>query len=292
MLSEQVQTDKEKHKVKSEPKYRKSLNKDQLSVLELLYEYRFGNSEHIARYFNKTSPKHIQKRLRILEDQKLIGKRYDSSYKLRGKPAAYYLQPKGARTMMHYSPPPDDEPLNVKGLYKNKTVSENFITYCLCIFGAYLSLRSTYGSKLSFFTKNDLNYKPYDYFPNPLPSAYLRLQTGTNEDDDKMFFLDVFLDNTPFFILIRRIKKYLQYAGSGDWVNKDIPTVLMACETNSTQKRLWKRLVRELNDSYEKVTFATTTISLLTNNPAKAKIWRKVEGHNWEDTELISLVEL
>src|SRR5437667_6662229 len=82
---------------KPKPKYRKKLNEEQVEVLQMLYRFRFASSEQIAQFQAKPGAKAIQKRLKILEDQGLIAKRYDKSYKLQGKPAAYYLTPTGAR---------------------------------------------------------------------------------------------------------------------------------------------------------------------------------------------------
>ncbi|HSW77540.1 MAG TPA: replication-relaxation family protein [Candidatus Chromulinivoraceae bacterium] len=84
---------------KPEPKYRKKLNEEQVAVLQLLWRFRFASSEQIAKYQQKPNGKAVQKRLKIPEDQSLIAKRYDKSYKLQGKPAAYYLTPHGARML-------------------------------------------------------------------------------------------------------------------------------------------------------------------------------------------------
>jgi SOS-response transcriptional repressor LexA len=69
-----------------------------------LYKFRFGSSDLIAKRFNKPSGKYVQKRLHILEDQGYIARRYDKSYKLQGKPAAYYLLPSAARLLQAQQP--------------------------------------------------------------------------------------------------------------------------------------------------------------------------------------------
>jgi hypothetical protein len=99
---------------KPEPKYRKKLNEEQIAVLQLLWRFRFASSEQIATYQQKTNSKAVQKRLKILEVQDLIAKRYDKSYKLRGRPAAYYLTPNGARMLAVHKPRKEDEPINIK----------------------------------------------------------------------------------------------------------------------------------------------------------------------------------
>ncbi len=264
--------------VKHKPKYRKKLNQEQLQVLELLYKFRFASSEQIARNSNKKSNKYVQKRLKILEDQALIAKRYDKSYKLKGKPAAYYLLPKGARALADLDNRDEDEPINIKAIYKEKNVSENFIAHCLNILSAYLQLISQYGPKLQFYTKSDLKYEQYDYFPQPLPGAYLRLKIDSGE---KQFFLDIFEDTQPYFVLVRRVKKYFSYTGSGDWATTDseLPTILLVSPNTSVQKRLRKKLARELRESWEDdILFATTTLQeLLESSEVKGKVWRPID---------------
>src|SRR6266545_4953701 len=195
---------------KPEPKYRKKLNKEQVAILQLLYRFRFASSEQIAKHQEKKSNKFIQKRLKILEDQDLIAKRYDKSYKLKGKPAAYFLLPEGARTLANYGNRRPDEPVNMKRIYKEKDVSEGFIEHSKNVLDIYLALKTLYPKqgKLGYFTKSQLNYEKYDFFPTPLQDAYIHLKASTS---DRHFFLDIFEDSQPFFVLIRRIKKYLDY---------------------------------------------------------------------------------
>ena len=124
-------------------KYRRPLNDDQLYVLELLFRFRFGDSAMLATCFDKPSSKSVQKRLKILEDQGYIAKRYDKSYKLLGKPAAHYLLPKGAKLFRAHIEKPDDIPDQaIKNRYKDKDASDKFINHSFGIFNVYLKLHS------------------------------------------------------------------------------------------------------------------------------------------------------
>lgn len=265
---------------KPEPKYRKKLNEEQLAVLNLLYTFRFASNEHIARYQKKPNSKHVQKRLKILEDQEYIAKRYDKSYKLKGKPAAYYLLPKGARALIALDDRDENEPINIKRIYKDKDVSEGFIQHSLNILAAYLALSALHGDKLDFFTKSDLKYEQFEFYPQLLPDAHVRVSA---KDGDKNFFLDIFEDSQPFFVLIRRIKKYLEYAGSGDWPEEPLPTILVVVENKSVHKRLRKRIAQELRDSYEEVTFATARLEYLLNAEYKGKVWFPIDEDDPEE---------
>lgn len=267
--------------IKPEPKYRKKLNHEQLAVLNLLYAFRFASNEQVAKYQEKPNNKHVQKRLKILEDQGFIAKRYDKSYKLKGKPAAYYLLPKGARALVALDDRGEDEPINIKRIYKDKDVSEGFIQHCLNLLSVYLSLDSLYGNKLDFFTKSDLKYEQFEFYPQPLPDAHFRIST---KNSDESVFLDIFEDSQPFFVLIRRIKKYLEYAGSGEWPEEGMPTILIVVENKSVHKRLRKRITKELRDSYEEVAFATTQLDYLLDAEYKGKVWLPID-ENGDDVE-------
>jgi len=274
-----------------EPKYRKRLNKEQLAVLNLLLDFRFASSELIALSSGKKTNKHVQKRLKILEDQDYIAKRYDKSYKLRGKPAAYYLRPKGAQALIQFTKRDPDLPVNIKRIYKDKDVSEGFIQHCLNILSTCLTLRATYGNRVEWFTKSRLSYEHYDYFPQPLPDLCLRLTTKGHE---QYFFLDIFEDTQPFFVLVRRIKKYLEYADSDEWIEDEMPIFLFVVANKSVHKRLRKRLAKELSESYEEVTYATTRIEYATNQTYKDEIWLLIDedGDDPDDApEPVTLAE-
>lgn len=98
---------------------------------------------------------------------------------------------------------------------------------------------------------------------------------------DGYFFLDIFEDNQPFFVLIRRIRKYLEYAGSGEWSRYDedggLPTILFVVQNKSVHKRLRKRPAKELRDSYEEVSFATTKLEYLLDSEYKGKVWFSID---------------
>jgi len=238
----------------SEQKHRKKLNTEQLEVLELLYKFRFGSNDLIARYFGKKDRSFVFKRLTILLERGLIGKRFESSYRIQGKPAAYYLLPAGARALQESRP---DKVINIKAIYKDKTISEDFIQYCLDMFGLYCQLKAQYGESLKFLTKGQL--VKYDYFEDFLPSAYIHLDIDGSEKD---FFLEYLQSSKPFFTALRRLKQYVDYAESGEWeagTESDFPKILLVCDNTSLQKRLIKKAPRILEDADDEFRFFITS---------------------------------
>lgn len=280
---------------KPEPKYRKRLNEEQVAVLQLLWRFRFASSEQIAKYQAKPNSKAIQKRLKILEDQELIAKRYDKSYKLQGRPAAIYLTPHGARALAANKPRKPDEPINIKRIYKDKEASEGFIEHCKNVLDVYLALKALYPAKgkFDYFTKTQLSYEKYDFMPSPLQDACIRIKTSKGE---RYFFLDVFEDSQPFFVLIRRIKKYLDYASSSEWSRYDedgeLPTILLVVQNKSVHKRLRKRLAYELRESYEEISFATTRLEHILNPNYKGTVWFAIDEDGDDPDEPLEAVKL
>lgn len=255
---------------KNNPKYRWPLNDDQLEILELLYKFRFGSNNLIAEYFGKNHRAFASNRLKVLEEQGFIGKRFDSSYRIQGKPAAYYLRADGARKLQERRDNKDE--VNIKSIYKDKTVSEGFIWHSLNIFAAYNQLKARYGSKLDYFTKSDL--ASYQHFPKPLPDVFLSLEI---KDTTKHFFMELIENSKPFFTAVRTIKKYIDYKQSGNWAltEADFPVILFVCDSTSWQKQLQKQIVKMLSKTLiDDLVFAATTKEELKHVKDNQKIWQ------------------
>ncbi len=245
---------------KIEAKHRRKLNEEQVQVLELLYKFRFGTNDLFAQYFGKKDRSFVFKRLKILQDQGLIGKRFEPSCRLQGKPAAYYLLPDGARRLPEYRDTDDTDVINVKGIYKDKSVSEQFATRCLDIFALYNQLRQPYDNELVFLTKSDL--AAYDYFPKQLPDTYLRFEM---EEGDKEFFLLIHYSHQQFFAAIRRLQYYIKYAESGDWdeAETEFPAIVMVFESSSDQKRFHKKVSRIMREASDDILLCTALLGNL-----------------------------
>lgn len=236
----------------------RKLNEGQLETLKILYKFRFGSAKLIANYFNKNRGEFVHNRLQILRDLKLINKRFNGNYRLKGKPASYCLSPSGARAIQEHLDL--DEPINLKTIYANKTVSEPFIEHCLSIFEIFNSLRSQHDDDLKFFTKIELSSEKYDYFPKPLPDVFSSI-SGL-DGQPKRFFIEVIEDSLQAFVVKKLIKKYLDYEESGEWAatGKDFPTVLFVCKSQKTQKKVQKHFEKAIKDSWsDEIEFVVTT---------------------------------
>lgn len=276
----------EASKNKPAVKYRRPLNKQQIRTLHLLYWYRFCTSKQLAHSLKKPSPKAIQNKLQILEDQGFIGKRYDRSYKLAGRPAEYFITPKGARALEATQPNTTNH-WATKVLYKNKTVSDDFLRHTVAVTDASQRLRAVYGNKVEILTKSYTTQ--FDSYPTWTPDLHIKIPAH-GEIPAKHYFVDIWDGTKPFFVAVRKTRNYVSFKESGDWKeDEQFPAILAICESTQLQKKLNRQMKRILNDAWDdEFIFATTTKQQLyeATKPTD-KIWSKVDAD--DGPELVSL---
>jgi DNA-binding PadR family transcriptional regulator len=276
-------------KNKPEAKYRRPLNDQQITVLHSLYWYRFCTSKQLAVTLKKANHKAIQNKLQILEDQGLIGKRYDKSYKLAGRPAEYLITPKGARAL-ETAKPNTTNTWATKCLYKNKTVSDDFVKHCIAIRETGIHLFDLYSEPeahtLQRITKTYM--VQFSTYPAWTPDLYLQYHPTKNTTYH--YFLDIWDGTKPFFVSVRKTRNYVNFKESGDWQeDTPFPAILAICEDTYAQKKLNRQMRRILSDAWDdELIFATTTKQLLAEATKPTdKIWARIDAD--DDADLKSL---
>jgi len=237
----------------------------------------------------KSSHKAIQAKLQILEAQGLIGKRYNKSYKLAGRPAEYFITPKGARAL-EAAKPGTTNPKTTKSLYKNRTVSDDFLRHCTAIRETaqrFIALYSDQAArKLQPFTKTYM--VQHSTYPTWTPDLYLQYHPTKNTTQH--CFVDIWDGAKPFFVTVRKTQNYIKFKEEGEWYDDiPFPAILAVCEDKKAQTKLNRQMKRILNDAWDdELIFATTTKQLLyeAEKPTE-KIWSKVDPD--DDVELTSL---
>lgn len=277
-------------------KYRRPLNPQQLKTLHLLYWYRFCTAKQLARSLDKSSHKAIQNKLQILEAQGFIGKRYDTSYKLVGRPAEYFITPKGVRVLEKAKPNTTNQ-WATKSLYKNKTVSGDFLRHCVTVTEVSQRLRAIYGdsNKLRRFSKSYM--AEFSHYPQWTPDLHLEIP-GKGETPAKHYFVDIWDGTKPFFVSVRKARNYVNFKDSGgkdgtEWQeDEQFPAILAICQNEQTQKKLNRQMRRILDEQWdEELVFATTTRQQLmeATKPAQ-KVWLQI--HSDEEPTKRSLNQL
>jgi hypothetical protein len=241
---------------------RKTLNKKQLQILYLLYKFRFGTTELFTKcQSNKVSRQYVNKRLSILCGQEYIGRKYDGSYRLAGKPAVYYLLPKGIKLLRQR--PDDFNPKILKNISNDYRAGVRFSDHSIQVFNAYCYLKARYGENLKYFTTSYLKLPQYDYFPQPLPDAYVSL----NGESSSHYFLEYFESITPFFVIKKRLKYYVSYAEDNLWPKSTmLPTIVIVCDTESLQKRVEIEIRKSIERTWKDLVIVAVTMTELDNS--------------------------
>ena len=248
------------------PKYRRPLNDKQLYLLKLIYKFRFVTIPLISASQGKPETSVIHDRLERLRQLRYIGRNYDGTYRLQNKPANYFLLGAGIRVLSEHT---SLSPKVLHSTYGDKAASEQFTMRNLALFAVYNHLRSNYGTNLQYFAKSELVSPDYDYFPQPLPDAYIRLK---NQAGAKEFFLNYVETTRPFFATTSKLKKYIEYAENATWSeNSELPTILIVCEVLALERRLHKQLPRL--PGVGELEILTTTKDRLKSSSKGDEIW-------------------
>lgn len=252
-------------------KARRPLNTNQLDTLKLIYRFRFVTTELIAHRKNKKRDAVTNTHMRVLYEQGYIGRHYNSSYKLQGKHAAYYLLPKGITALKEKD---DSITSSSKTIYNDRKASERFIEHSLAVFSVACTFQRLYDGKKQFFAKTEL--ATFDYFPQPMPDGYLSIKQKNNRHH---FFVDICNEATPMFVHIRTLRRYISYDESGEWdvTESEFPGIMVICDTKSLERRLISRLQGIFEEEIPHLSvFATTIDELLNSKTANDRIWTDV----------------
>ena len=244
-----------------EKKKERKLNKGQVAVLKLLYRYRFTTSELLAKAENQKHLQVTRSRLATLEKQGYIGKRYDNSYKLLGKFASYYLLPKGLQYLKSIEAA---EPQIIKMIYNDRKASDKFVDFCLQVCRIAQALISFYGEEAKIFTRTEL--LDYDYFPQPQPDLYMSIK----REPVRHYFVDLYDDNTPAFVMAKKLRQYIDHHESGEWDSTDsaYPEIVIACTSPAAERRVRKKLLPLVEGVQGNLTVYTVTEARLLDESA------------------------
>jgi hypothetical protein len=80
-----------------------------------------------------------------------------------------------------------------------------------------------------------------------MPDAYLTITPEGPRPRGRCFFLNYLDYDTPFFVHVRRLQKYIGYVQAEEWeeaANSKLCGVLLVCESTSLFKRLRKKLAQ------------------------------------------------
>jgi len=258
------------------PKYRKVISKSQLQLLLVIFKFRFVSSEYIGSWFKKDKST-IYERLFVLIQQGYIRKDYDSTYRLRLRPATYSLTTKGISYLRNSTITLSE--LALRNMYKNSSASLQLVDHSLNVFKLCLLLRSQYPSAFDMFTRSELS--AYEHFIRPLPDLYVR--RASKRSTKPSYQLEVIEAGTYTWIIRKRLQAHIDFLDeSDDW--NEYPSLLFVCGNANTEKRV-QRLV--LNSYFDFEVYTATEERFNTDN---TKVWLvDYDPDGDEEMELVKL---
>ena len=252
------------------PKFRHSLTDKQTRLLAFLFKFRFLTTDLLAELWDKDKST-IYERLRVLEEQGYVYKNYDSSYRIRQRPATYCLDAKGVTYLLNNEDRADKTTL--RNFYRNKSQSEELIDGCLLKARIYLELQKQLPEG-NVLTINELR-STKDVFPDPLPDFAF----ASKQPAYPYFFIDLWQAYTFNSLMRKRIAYYQEEA---DAVSHRYPYILFIAENKSVERRLLKHT----QDNFSDAEFYMTTQDRLLDGESE-RIW--IDGYESDEDEYVRI---
>jgi hypothetical protein len=212
------------------------LTPKQTQILLLLYKFRFLHTYQLQHLLNHKNSNRIKVWLKELTEKEYLKRDYIQNTMIK-KPAIYSLTIKSRELLKTRK---ECEIVVLNKIYREKTRSITFVDHCILIADIFLILQAQTLEKFYFATKNNLT--GYDYFPSPLPDAYIVFKKSQKIE---RYFLEVIDDNLPRFALRGKIQRYIDYYQSEKWeehTEKQFPSILIICPTE-VSKRYTERFI-------------------------------------------------
>jgi len=241
------------------PTYRWHLTQNQTNILTLLHALRFTTTDILAELLHKDRST-IYERLSVLEQQNFVIKQYNSSFRIRQRPATYCLGNAGIRTLEGLQL---TQQRGLKQRYKDKSFSEEQIDSCLRMSYILLSLRRHHEGEFLYYTQYQIDRNK---FIRPTPLLHVVPKNRTAPE----FLVDFIPAFTLSWLVRKRIRQHEDFADQDD--TGLYPHVLFIAGNPSTERRI----VDFTKELYNDFKLFTTTLDLLTDSLSPT-IWQNPE---------------
>ena len=229
------------------------LTPKQIEILLLLYKFRFLHTYQLQHLLNHKKPNRIKIWLKDLTEKEYLKRDYKPNTMIK-KPAIYSLTI-NSRELLKTKKECDILVLNK--IYREKNRSKTFIDHCVLIADIFLKLQEKTSERIHFATKNNLH--GYEYFPYPLPDAYVAIK---KPQKTQRYFLEVIDDNLPRFAIRGKIQRYIDYYQSDLWedhTEKPFPSIHIICPTLASKRYIERFLTITLNEEQTSIRFNCST---------------------------------
>ena len=268
------------------PKYRRALSAKQVSLLLVIFKYRFVSVGLLSEVLGKDRSS-IYENLYVLVKQEYLSKSYDKTYRLRQRPASYCLSAKGIRYLRENT---NTSQRALRNMYKNKRMGEEHIDKCLLVMRIANTLNRQTNSAFAVATRYELTDE--EFFLRPLPDLYLSRkitkddEQAKQQEEDQQFdyTLDIFEPNLPTWILRKRLRAYQDHCDEAELEEGvTYPHVLLVATNDSTERRL-QRLIENSIQDFE--LYTTTLERLLNQDNVHKTVWKDAFAEEDEEGQV------
>ena len=210
------------------------LSEKQINLLTVIYKFRFVTALLLGQYKGITAQS-MKRSLNILEDSGYIDKRYDSSYKLQGKAARYYLSPKAIKLFKDYE---DINQHSLNLFYKTKLLSEDAVDSHIQTLQTYIDYKAKLADNYTLKTK----YELYKHDDQPDPPSHIYANSNNKQQPD--IFIEIH-NNQQTFVIQKRLTYLAEYI-EDNYEDKQPKVILI---TNKNNKKL-EKIVENINEEY------------------------------------------
>jgi hypothetical protein len=231
------------------------LTTKQIEILLLLYKFRFLHTYQFQILLNHKKSNRIKIWLKDLTEKDYIRKDYTQKT-IHKKPAIYSLTIK-SRELLKKRKDCNLSALNT--IYREKYRSTQFINHSMLIADIQLALSSKTHEPESLYFATKSNLSDYDYFPSPLPDAYIVMKKPTNT---QRYLVDVIDENLPRFAIRGKIQRFIDYYYSDHWednTNVQFPSIIIISTTEES-KKYTKRFIAKSLDDHTEINFLVATM--------------------------------
>jgi Replication-relaxation len=242
---------------------KKELTLKEQEILELVYRFRFLDTNQIQKLLNHTHSSRVKAWLLNLTKEGYLQRHYKRTWGENRKPSIYFLDKKGGNFIKktYGISNPHLNHLDYEGRVSLST-SGHFLTSA----SFYLKLRDLAKQKnydLEYYTETDL--RENSYYNYLKPDSHFILSAGSEK---RHFFTIIDLETANRSVLRKKIDRYLNYYQNDYWQIdfQTFPETLIFCLTERRKEHLIIDIKREL-ESYGKpsIEFRVSTLQSIEN---------------------------
>jgi hypothetical protein len=247
-----------------------TITKQQQSILQLIFKFRFLQRTHIQTLLNHKIPNRINSWLKDLSDKKYLGKIQNNATKIQTNPNTYYVSKNGIK---YLKTQPECQKEYISRIYSDNKRSDEFINKSLLIADIYISLLQKYRDtdEFTFYTQSDFTV---DGIIKEIFPCFVYRKT----EDKPYYVAEIFNESIPRFAVRAKISRYLKFFTQGDWIkNEQPPNILFICPNDELENYIFKKTSKLITDEDINLSIFVTTKDKILIHGIVSDVWMKVE---------------